>query len=73
MSITKTKHTRVHVFVELDVQLKENSLVAHNPDSIAAAVRHALRTCLPVGSYTKGGYKFDANTVHAEVKETADV
>jgi len=64
---TKTKTYRV--CVELDIVLRENSLVVHTPEGIASAVRHALRSNLPTGSFLSAGYKFDANTVHAELKE----
>lgn len=65
-----TRYKRYHVIVELDVHLKDTSLVVHTAEGIENAVRHALRTCLPTGSYTKGGYKFDPNTVYAEVRST---
>lgn len=71
MPIIKTKTYRV--LVEIDFVLRVNSLVAHGADSIASAVRHSMRTNLPTGSFTQAGYKFDANTVHVEMKETTNV
>jgi DNA-binding winged helix-turn-helix (wHTH) protein len=67
MRTTKTKTYRV--CVELDVILKESSLVVHTPEGIASAVRHALRTNLPTSTFMQAGYRFDANTVHAELKQ----
>lgn len=65
--MTKYKYKSYRVHVELDIHIKENALVAHDPDSIASAVRHALRHNMPTSAFTQGGYKFDANSVHAEV------
>jgi DNA-binding winged helix-turn-helix (wHTH) protein len=43
--------------------------VVHTPEGIASAVRHALRTNLPTSTFMQAGYRFDANTVHAELKQ----
>jgi hypothetical protein len=62
------KYKTYTVTVEIDVDVKDSGLVVQNLESVAAAVRHLLRTTFPHG-WRKNGLMLHAVTAHAEAKE----
>lgn len=62
---------RYVVNIEVDLLLRKDSTVADNPDSIASAVRHYMRTVLPP-KYTAGGYQFLKDGMHVEARERSE-
>ncbi len=54
--------------VELVVHIKNSGLIVQDPESVASAVRHMVRTLLPQG-WRKNGLMFNTVDVHTEAKE----
>lgn len=62
------KYKTYKVNIEIDVDVKDTGLVVQDPESVASAVRHLLRTTFPHG-WRKNGLMLHATTAHTEAKE----
>jgi hypothetical protein len=62
------KYKTYTVTVEIDVDVKDSGLVMQDPESVASAVRHLLRTTFPHG-WRKNGLMLHATAAHAEARE----
>jgi hypothetical protein len=55
------------VTIEVQVVLRDKSMVVHDPGSCASAVRQNVMNTLP-DAYTKMGLRYITSTVHVEAK-----